>query len=89
MKLNELNKEIENMNLKKPIKNAILAIIDLKSEDNMEKQNLLMIAEFERIRKDIQKANDKFEIQFKMIFWVLSVLVIPITFAIVKSYFFR
>ncbi|HID91605.1 TPA: hypothetical protein EYP45_00580, partial [Candidatus Peregrinibacteria bacterium] len=88
MKVNELNQEIEKINLEKSVKNAILAIIDLKSEYTMEKQNLIMIAEFEKIRTDIQKANAKFEIQFKMIFWVLSVLVIPITFAIVKSYFF-
>ena len=37
MKTNQLNKEIQKLNLPDEQKSAILQIIDLKTEDNMEK----------------------------------------------------
>ena len=57
MKTNQLNKEIQKLNLPDEQKSAILQIIDLKTEDNMEKvlnRMDLIQAEMRSIRDSLQ-----------------------------------
>lgn len=62
MKLSDINEQLDNANFKKEQKKAILALIDIKVENEMEK----VLSRFDRIE-------ERLESNIKTFIWVVGV----------------
>ena len=75
MKTNQLNKEIQKLNLPDEQKSAILQIIDLKTEDNMEK----VLNRMDLIQAEIGSVRDSMRAEISGIKYMIGGLALLIT----------
>jgi exosome complex RNA-binding protein Rrp4 len=67
MNLNEIDKNLEALDSNKK---ALLNLIDIKIENDMEK----VLNKMDLTLNEIKRVEDKMETQFKMLMWVMGIL---------------
>ena len=70
MKLNKLNEDIKKLNLPKKQKNAILQLIDLKTELDMRE----VIMEIKSMKSEFESKFSAIESKFSILLWVISAI---------------
>lgn len=71
MKTNEVNASIDKLNVDSETKKGILELIDLKTENDMEK----ILSEFRAINSEIKRLEDKQDAKFSIIIWAIGILI--------------
>ena len=74
MKTKELNDSIGKLNVDTETKKGILELIDLKTENDMEK----ILSEFRTINSEIKRLEDKQDAKSSIILWAIGVLIVLI-----------
>jgi hypothetical protein len=81
MEIFEINSYLEDLPLEKQQKNAILHLIDAKTNNDMRE----VIAEIKRLEDKIQLVHDKLSNEIKVVYWVVGIAMAIILFVVARK----